>query len=75
MASYPNIQNVFFNTIQPIITVSKNHLTDNFMKENSSNDCVLNVKNVEISDESGQILSGCQIYARAESKGKKLKKN
>ena len=45
------------------------------MKENSGNDCVLNVKNVEISDESGQILSGCQIYASAESKGKKLKKN
>ena len=46
--------------------VSKNHLTDYYVKGNASNDCVLNVKNVETSDESGQNLSGCQIYPSTE---------
>ena len=30
--------------------VSKIHLNDNYMKENSNKDCVVNVKNIEISD-------------------------
>ena len=34
--------------------VSKIHLTDNSMKENSNKDCVVNVKNVKISDELSQ---------------------
>ena len=34
--------------------VSKIHLTDNSIKENSYKDCVVNVKNVEISDELSQ---------------------
>ena len=38
--------------------VSKIHLTDNYMKENSNSDCVANVKNFEISDELDQNLSG-----------------
>ena len=54
--------------------VSKLHLTDNYMKENSSKDCVVNVKNVEISNELGQNLSGCQIYPRAESPGESSKR-
>ena len=33
--------------------VSKIHLTDNYMRESSNNDCVVNVKNFEISDELG----------------------
>ena len=38
--------------------VSKLHLTDNYVKENSNNDCVLNVKNLEISNfELGQNFS------------------
>ena len=37
--------------------VSKIHLTDNYMKESSNNDCVVNVKNFGISDELGQNIS------------------
>ena len=33
--------------------LSKIHLTDNYMRESSNNDCVVNVKNLEISDELG----------------------
>ena len=40
--------------------VSKYHLTNIYMKENSSTDCVLNVKSVEISNELVQSL-GLQI--------------
>ena len=35
---------------------------DNHVKENSNNDCVVNVKNLRISNELGQNLSGWQIY-------------
>ena len=49
--------------------VSKNHSLDNYLKSNWSNYCVLNVKNIETSDESGQNLSGCQIYRSTESLG------
>ena len=31
--------------------VTKIHLTDNYTRESSNNDCVVNVKNFEISDE------------------------
>ena len=37
--------------------VSKIHLTDDYMKKSSNNDCVVNAKNFEISDEAGQNLS------------------
>ena len=47
--------------------VSKIHLTDSYMKGNSNNDCVVDVKNFEISDKLGQNLSGWQIYLRTES--------
>ena len=47
--------------------VSKIHLTDNYMKKSSNNDCVVTVKNFEISNELGQNLSGCQIYTSTES--------
>ena len=47
--------------------VSKIRLTDNYMKENSNNDCVVIVKNFEISDEPGKNLSGQQIYPSTES--------
>ena len=49
--------------------VSENHLLDNYLKDNSSNDCVLNVRNVEFSDKSGPNLSRCQIYLSTESPG------
>ena len=49
--------------------VSKIHLNDNYMKENSNKDCVVNVKNIEISDELGQNLSGRQIYPSTKSLG------
>ena len=47
--------------------VSKIHLTDNYIKESSNNDCVVNVKNFELSDDLGQNLSGSQIYPSTES--------
>ena len=47
--------------------VSKIHLTDNYMKESSNNECVVNAKNFEINDELGQNLSGWQIYPSTES--------
>ena len=47
--------------------VSKIHSTDSYMKENSNNDRVVNVKNFEICDELGQNLSGWQIYPSTES--------
>ena len=49
--------------------MSENHLLDNYLKDNSSNDCVLNVRNVEVSDKSGPNLSRCQIYLSTESPG------
>ena len=36
--------------------VSNIHLTDNHMNKNSNIDCVVDVKNVEISDKLGQNL-------------------
>ena len=48
-------------------SASKIHLTDNYMKESSNNDCFVNVKNFETSDELGQNLSGWQIYPSTES--------
>ena len=42
--------------------VSKYHLTNVYMKENSNTDCVVNVKSVEISNELGQSLPRFQIY-------------
>ena len=47
--------------------VSKIHLTDNYMKGSSNNDCIVNVTNFEISHELGQNLSGRQIYSSTES--------
>ena len=43
--------------------VSKLHLTDNYVKENSNNDCVLNVKNLEIINfELGQIFQMADLF-------------
>ena len=42
--------------------VSKYHWTNIYMKENSNNDCVVNVKSDEISNELGQSLPGLHIY-------------
>ena len=42
--------------------VSKIHLSDNYKKENSDNDWIVNLKNFKISDEIVQNLSGQQIY-------------
>ena len=47
--------------------LSKIQLTDGYMKESSNNDCVVNLKNFEISDEVGQNLSGWQIHPMTES--------
>ena len=47
--------------------MSKIHLTDNYMKESSNNECVVNAKNFEINDELGQNLSERQIYPSTES--------
>ena len=47
--------------------VSKIYSTDSYLKENSNNYCVVNVKNFEICDEVGQNLSGWQIHLRTES--------
>ena len=55
-------------------TVSNIHLTDNYMKENSNKDCVVNVKNVEISDELGENLTGWQIYLSTESPGESFER-
>ena len=43
-------------------SVSKYHLTNIYMRENSNTDCVVNVKIVEISNELGQSLLELQIY-------------
>ena len=47
----------------PIIyfPVSKYHLTNIYMKEDSNTDCVVNVKSFEISNELGRSLLGLQI--------------
>ena len=42
--------------------VSKYHLTNICMEENSNTDCVVNAKSVEISNELGQSLPELQIY-------------
>ena len=47
--------------------MTKIHLTDSYMKENSNNDCVVRVKHFEICDKLGQNLSGWQIYPSTES--------
>ena len=46
------------------------------MKGSSNNDCVVNVKNFEISDElvQNQNLSGCQIYPSTESPKESLRR-
>ena len=49
--------------------VSNIHLTDNHMNKNSNIDCVVDVKNVEISDKLGQNLPEWQIYPSIESPG------
>ena len=54
--------------------VTKIHLTDNYLKENSNNDSAVNVKNVEVTDEISQNLSGWQIYPSTESPGKSSKR-
>ena len=43
--------------------VSKYHLTNICMKENSNTDCVVNLKSVQIGNELGQSLPGLQIYS------------
>ena len=55
--------------------MSKVCLTDNCMKESSNNDCAVNTKNFEISDELGQKLSGWKIYPSTDSPKERSKKN
>ena len=55
-------------------TVSKIHLIDNYMKENLDKDYELNVKNVEISDESGEKILGWQIYPSTKSSGESFER-
>ena len=43
-------------------SVSKYHLPNTCVKENSNTDCVMNVKSVEISNKLGPGLPGLQIY-------------
>ena len=43
-------------------SVSKYHLPNTCVKENSNTDCVMNVKSVEISNKLGPSLPGLQIY-------------
>ena len=54
--------------------MSKVRLTDNCMKESSNNDCAVNTKNFEISDELGQKLSGWKIYPSTDSPKESSKK-
>ena len=42
--------------------MSKYHLSNVYMKENSNTDFVVNVKSVEFTYEPGQSLQGLQIY-------------
>ena len=49
------MSNVYF-------TVSKYHVTNIYLKENSNTDCAVNVRSVEISYKLGQSLPGLQIY-------------
>ena len=48
-------------------------IADSYMKKNLNKDCGVNVKNVEISDELGQKLSGWYIYRSTESIGASTK--
>ena len=48
---------IYKDLISVYFPVLKIHITNNYMKESSNKDCVVNVKNVEISDELGQNLS------------------
>ena len=44
------------------LPVSKYHQTNIYIKENSNNDCDVNVKSVETSKKLGKSLSGLLIY-------------
>ena len=44
------------------LPVSKYHQTNIYIKENSNNDCDVNVKSVEISKKLGKSLAGLLIY-------------
>ena len=63
--TYENADYEIYKDLMSIVffPVSKILLTNNYMKENSDKDCVVNVKNVEISDALGQNLSAiiCKI--------------
>ena len=76
MCIYENADCEIYEDLMSIVyfPVSKIHLADNFMKENSNKDCVMNVKNIEISDELIQNLSGWQIYPGTESLGESSKR-
>ena len=58
-ADYEIYKDLMSNVYFP---VSKYHWTNIYMKENSNNDCVVNVKSDEISNELGQSLPGLHIY-------------
>ena len=58
-ADYEIYKNLMSNVYFP---VSKYHLTNIYLKENSNADCAANVKSVEISNKLGQSLSVLQIY-------------
>ena len=73
--NYPYVDRVIYCTYENIdyeickdlmspvyFPVSKIHLSDNYKKENSDNDWIVNLKNFKISDEIVQNLSGQQIY-------------
>ena len=57
--TYENVDYEIYKDLMSIVffPMSKILLTNNYMKENSDKDCVVNVKNVEISDALGQNLS------------------
>ena len=58
-ADYEIYKDLMSNVYFP---VSKYHLTNIYMKENSNTDCVVNVKSDEISNGLGQRLPGLHIY-------------
>ena len=62
--TFENADCKIYNDLMPIVyfPVSKYHLTNIYMKEDSNTDCVVNVKSFEISNELGRSLLGLQIY-------------
>ena len=71
-ADYEIYKDLMSNVYFP---VSKYHLTNIYMKENSNTDCVVNEKSDEISNELGQIYQDCIFIQTAQnSKSESLAK-